>query len=578
MSKLNYANISLEINRIKEIFNNFIDKYRHERCKSLIEDYRKDLIEIEKKNKINLAFIGQYSAGKSSIISAITRNSEIKIGQNVTTDKTSQYEWNNINLVDTPGIKSDNPIHDNITYRYMDIADLLIYVITIQGFDKIIAEDFRRIAFDENRVNKMMLVVNKTSMEPSENKVNWNKNIESVIKPLSIKDLNVTYIDAQDYLESCREDDLELKRELELVSNFDELLENINTFVNENGLSGRLISELNIVNSYISRMINELSIDDENKKVLELLTRKRFIVEESRKSVMSRIDNEIEVLCNDILDISNECIEMITIEVEKDTLEDKFIRVNDSIDKKCKKCIDSIEEIISTELDDLINKINDLEESSLYKVIVKEFNTDIDFDININEKKNFNNLKNIPESLGDIGKFLGVSGNGFKSWCKNAESTGKGLKAVANSDAHKFILDAGHFFGKKFKPYEAVKLADKIGKAGEVLSKLGKGISIVGCIASPLIAAYEQQQEGKFEEHIKNARIETRKNFRSLSDNVKKNIIDIRNNVNRSIFEKELNNIDNTLTSLRNIDKLQADNIKELKHIQNQANKVFIQI
>ena len=48
--------------------------------------------------------MGQYSSGKSNIISALTGRKDIKIDANVATDIVSEYLWNNIVLMDTPGI------------------------------------------------------------------------------------------------------------------------------------------------------------------------------------------------------------------------------------------------------------------------------------------------------------------------------------------------------------------------------------------------------------------------------------------------------------------------------------------
>lgn len=45
---------------------------------------------------------------------------------------------------------------------------------------------------------------------------------------------------------------------------------------------------------------------------------------------------------------------------------------------------------------------------------------------------------------------------------------GDGLKTASGSVGHNAVKDVGHFFGKKFKPWEAVKIADKIGKIAKV--------------------------------------------------------------------------------------------------------------
>ena len=56
------------------------------------------------RKKLCIAFVGQYSSGKSTIISAMTGNKHIKIDANVATDVVSKYDWHDIVLMDTPGI------------------------------------------------------------------------------------------------------------------------------------------------------------------------------------------------------------------------------------------------------------------------------------------------------------------------------------------------------------------------------------------------------------------------------------------------------------------------------------------
>ncbi|MEH2080733.1 MAG: GTPase [Nostoc sp.] len=45
---------------------------------------------------LSLAFIGQYNAGKSTTISALTGRRDIRIDSDIATDKTASYDWNSI--------------------------------------------------------------------------------------------------------------------------------------------------------------------------------------------------------------------------------------------------------------------------------------------------------------------------------------------------------------------------------------------------------------------------------------------------------------------------------------------------
>src|SRR5690606_30565213 len=45
---------------------------------------------------------------------------------------------------------------------------------------------------------------------------------------------------------------------------------------------------------------------------------------------------------------------------------------------------------------------------------------------------------------------------------------GGGLRDASGSLGHKIVKDVGHVFGHKFKPWQALKIADKLGKAAKV--------------------------------------------------------------------------------------------------------------
>ena len=111
--------------------------------------------------KIKLVFVGQYSAGKSSIIKMLT-GEDVAIGAAITTQDSTPYEWNGLEIIDTPGIHTElRPDHDEITYEQINHAALLIFVITNEGFSQRMGDHFRTLAIDQKRAANMVLVVNK---------------------------------------------------------------------------------------------------------------------------------------------------------------------------------------------------------------------------------------------------------------------------------------------------------------------------------------------------------------------------------------------------------------------------------
>src|SRR5690606_7024755 len=85
-----------------ENINCTIGDIQNDEIVSIVKEFKNKLSDLQQKIKLEIAFVGQYSAGKSTIISAISGNKDIKIGQDITTDIPRAYSWGNILLVDTP--------------------------------------------------------------------------------------------------------------------------------------------------------------------------------------------------------------------------------------------------------------------------------------------------------------------------------------------------------------------------------------------------------------------------------------------------------------------------------------------
>lgn len=573
MEEIKYVKYANKIDQLKADFDNIIDRVDNEKCYSLMSEYENDIAKIKDKDKLEIAFIGQYSAGKSTLISSLTENMNIKTGQNITTDKVDEYKWNNIVLIDTPGIGTDYQEHSDLAYRYMDLADLLVYVVTTQGFDELIANDFKNIAFTQKKYSKMMLVVNKTSLESLANKTHWEEDIRKVLTPYTLEEFRVTFTDANSYLEALKPKNEKFRSALIERSNLNNLILNLNDFSEDKGIVGRLLSPLSVLNTYIDKIINETSTNEKEKKVQELLIRKKFLVVESRKNTNRKIEHEIQNLYNSVMIVSDEFLSKISGEKNSSELNYDFQATKEKVETLCSEAGERIEDIVDQELDDLIKKINALEDTPVFKELIKEFNMDVDFNVNFKDKKDANHLKKAPESIRDIGKFLGVAGKGFKNWCINAEKAGNGLRKLSGSEAHKFVLDVGHFFGKKFRPYEALKIVNKLGKAGEVLTKVGTKVSVVTAVASPLIAAYEEYQEGANEKRLLEARNEVRNNFRTWANEIKRNAQEKRAELLNSVHDKELDTINSRIHSLRDKEKLQTKQSKLLLELQQEVER-----
>ncbi|MBQ9394793.1 MAG: 50S ribosome-binding GTPase, partial [Proteobacteria bacterium] len=158
----------------------------------------------EQSNKVRIVVVGQYSAGKSSLLRMLTGREDIAVGANITTEKVQKFDWNGIEIVDTPGIHTElHPDHDEISYHAIASADLLIFVVTNELFDAHIAEHFRKLAIDSGKASEMILVINKMdrttngNTEAQQNTI--KEDLRPVLEPYTPEQLYISFLAADSY-------------------------------------------------------------------------------------------------------------------------------------------------------------------------------------------------------------------------------------------------------------------------------------------------------------------------------------------------------------------------------------------
>lgn len=211
---------------------------------------------------LSIVFAGQYSAGKSTILKALTGVEDIAIGEGITTQVAHTYDWNGIRVIDTPGIHTTlRPDHDEISYQAMTSADMLVYVVTKELFDDFIGQNFRKLLIDADKAGEMILVVNKMADvgNTPENRRIKEQDLEKVTHPYTHKDLHVVFIDAESYVDSRDETDEDIVAELVERSNYEEFVSVLNAFIREKEMPSRMTTALYEMDACIRDAMKHIS-------------------------------------------------------------------------------------------------------------------------------------------------------------------------------------------------------------------------------------------------------------------------------------------------------------------------------
>ena len=404
---------------------------------------------------ISIVFVGQYSAGKSTIIKALTGIKDIETGEGIKTLETHSYDWNGIEVVDTPGINTTiRPDHDEISYKAIARADMLVYVITEELFDDFVGQNFRKLLLEKDKAAEMILVVNKMADigNTEENRLIKLKDMEKVTTPYLPSDLRTVFVDAESYIDSLSEEDPDIAEELKERSNYDQLVETLNEFVADKGISSRLTTVLyklfDILQGAIPHFQSSTG-DDDVDAVEEHMLRERHIISQTSwriesavkaiyESAASEIRDKGRYVANDIYDCSDES----TAEA---MLEKAYSDVN-AIASRCEKdVVAKIEELATdcqTQLDEFYNS---------------DFSNSLRF--RLDKRKDGGNA-----FINQILKTDWIARGSSKIIANTtgANAAANGLKAFSGSNAHEWVLNIGHYFGHSFKPWEAVKWVKKI--------------------------------------------------------------------------------------------------------------------
>ena len=130
--------MSININQEKHIIINKLESLKSKLLR-VERDFDIDLSELI--SKVNqaigniqddvflIAFFGAFSDGKSTILSVFLNKLDIDISPEPTTDEIREYKTDDYLLIDTPGLFSENLIHDELTKKYISEANIIIYTV-----------------------------------------------------------------------------------------------------------------------------------------------------------------------------------------------------------------------------------------------------------------------------------------------------------------------------------------------------------------------------------------------------------------------------------------------------------------
>lgn len=494
------ADYSARIKRLLSRSRMLLDESGYEDIQTPTNAYDED-------GPIKIVFAGQYSAGKSTILKALT-GMDIEIGHGVTTESATPYEWNDLLVVDTPGIRTGiRPDHDEISMAAIASADVLVYVVTYAGFDDVIAEEFRRLLIDRDKAKEMILVVNQMGRADDKNSPRQREIIANdlvhVTNPYTPSQLHAVYIDAKSFLRGRDLEGTDEQRAQRLYAqgNFDDLINALNSFVTQRGMAVRLTTPLYQLRDALEKALalqHESSGDEDVDALKEKCLRERSILQDAMSSIRQSVKQLYRQAAYDIREEGRRLAEDIQDCKSEAEAEDLAKRASDRVDEIAEQCAIDIREVIKSQAERCQGELDEFYSTDLV----------INLQLRLSKKRNAGN----PLIINLIQPELFARGrDAIFDMTAGVDAAANGLRRGAGSEMHELVLKVGHYFGHKFKPYEALKWTNKIEVAG-------KALGVFGVVLDLGLQAKSDIDQAKLESEQRSNRDTIRSSFNSIAN------------------------------------------------------------
>ncbi|HOR78243.1 MAG TPA: 50S ribosome-binding GTPase [Anaerolineaceae bacterium] len=507
---------------------------------------------------VNLVFAGQYSAGKSSIMKVLTGREDIAIGAGITTEKTHTYDWGGITVVDTPGVHTQlRPDHDEITYRAIAGADLLVFVVTNELFDSHLAKHFRNLAIERDKAHEMMLVVNKMrrcakgNSQEAQNVI--REDLRKVLAPFTPEDLRTTFIDAEAALESKTETDGEIAKILLKKSGVDGFTQELNRFVREKGLSSRYTTALYSLEQILQEALASESTGDKDIDALEeLLLQRRRALLDTQDRIPRAVEGEIQNASSQIRQEGRKVADMINGSADQKAVDQELQAAQDRVQNLAEQLEKSVQVVIGKHMKALDDRVGDIANSELAKELLPRLVHRIE-QASISPEA-MNNLKKASDISSKLGEFLvrnsftpktGTLGGLFK------------LNQYSGTATHGAVKAIGKFFGKSFKPWEAVKWTRTVANVGRVFA-------VAGTVLTFVLQIKEDADAAQLEVDLRESRSAVRSGFNDAAHVIEMHFDKATQSFVSSAISSEIENVDSQLDELRNLQQTRSDLFQNL--------------
>ncbi len=407
---------------------------------------------------LKLAIAGPYTAGKSTLIHALT-GAALEVGMAPMTAEVKRYQYGDVDLIDMPGTLAGQLEHDKIAKTAVAECDLLIFVVSNELFSEESLPYFKLAAEELAKKDQILLVVNKfdrfnlAGRTPEEAVAFIISTLQEELDPLDVQRFSPVVVSAKNFLSSLQQDDAEKRTRKAAKSRFSTLVQAIDDFTTAKGVIAREVSPIQqALEVIVDAKEKALEAEPDRVDLDRFLRRRRFVLVEARAYARTEFIRVREDARAKILHPVERVLRALEEGVDEAEIERLWAEVENEIKNAVDQLAGDMEDLVDRLRADLEARLDEVNASPLAEKILKDLHIDLG-DLN---------SEGIAVESSERIRHMAIQGVG-----KAAEQLTKSSKQVAE-----VLAKIYKFFGGKFKPWGKVKLGKFLGKAGKVLGPL----------------------------------------------------------------------------------------------------------
>lgn len=442
----------------------------------------------------SLVFTGQYSSGKSMLIKAITDGAaDVVTDADISTDDVTEHRWGDVLLIDTPGVKAGVQRHDELAERALASADLIVFAVTGHGFDDTLARHAAYVADQLGKLDQMVVVWTQKSKFMPDAPVRL-EHLRAALGP-GADQVPVVCTDAKWYLDAIGDPAGSLSARKLQASGINDLRAALNELSINRGDLARYRQPLQSMQVVLAAVETGLVEDKTERIALDMLSRQeKAVVRQQDLLATATADarRQFEDDCLRQTGFYADAIDLLDAAEPQDAAQaaaDAEQNLRAGLDDAARRYGERLNAEVQRAIRSLTSELDDIRTGPQARHLANLGIINLDDTGAQPRSTRFTRLRQPPPPP-DWAKDLA----GHTNKMQGLWGAGAGAKASAGSMGHKIVLNVGHVFDHKFKPWQAVRIADNIGK---IMKVAGPAI-LVGSVAYEIYA--QERSERRFEE------------------------------------------------------------------------------